>query len=348
MFQDVYPQRGGGRTRQLAVPARPILVVAPPPQPAYRSRQTVITDVVVAGHSDEPVTAIVETVTTEVTVRPETMVIRDVVAPSMFTAVPEEERGANDMADTKSAKEAPLSEVISVAHATRSRPRRDQVFAMAKWGVLAIVIGFAGYVSIDGYLTNQELKRRLEGLPAAAASNDATPEDRQAAEGTDETELPKDAVAKYAVAADMPRIIRIPKIKVTARVLQMGVNPDGSMQAPVGIFDAGWYNGSARPGTQGAAVIDAHASGPTREGLFAYLNTLVVGDAVEIERGDGSKVSYKVVAKETVARDAVDMRKFMTVYGGANEGLNMITCDGSWVKDQRTFSDRTIVYTEKV
>ena len=177
---------------------------------------------------------------------------------------------------------------------------------------------------------------------------DTSPEGRQQSEGRDETEVDDDTILSYVVSPNMPRLITIDKIGLKARVLQMGVNPDGSMQAPINIYDAGWYTGSAKPGTVGAAVIDAHASGPTRQGLFAYLNTLTQGDTIQIEMGDGVLYSYRVAYKETVPIDSVDMRKVMEAYGGAAEGLNLITCDGSWIQDRKTYSDRTIVYAVKI
>lgn len=216
------------------------------------------------------------------------------------------------------------------------------------WGGLVVgcgvflLLGSGAWIATI-WLGQAQEEREVERL---IASDD--PEDRQAAEGRDETEVPGDAVADYSVAPDLPRVLTIDKINVRARVLSMGLNPDGSMQAPLNIYDAGWYTGSAKPGELGASVIDAHASGPTRVGLFAYLNTLTNGDVVSVERGDGEVLSYRVVHIETVGLDDVDMRKVMRVHGSAEEGLNLITCDGQWVRDRDTYSDRTIVYTERI
>ncbi len=87
------------------------------------------------------------------------------------------------------------------------------------------------------------------------------------------------------MAPDLPRVLSIPKLNTKARIMPMPVNGDGSMQAPINIYDAGWYTGGVRPGDKGAAVIDAHASGPTRQGLFAYLDTLKQGDNIIVEKG---------------------------------------------------------------
>ena len=226
------------------------------------------------------------------------------------------------------------------------RLRAPKVRSLLGAGVVVVFIGVASYVVVDTWLTNNRVKAQLSTDTAMLVSDD--PEKRQAAEGRDEQDLPSNFLANYKVAADLPRALYVDKLDIAARVLPMGVNPDGAMQAPINIFDSGWYSGSARPGTPGAAVIDAHASGPTRQGLFAYLNTLAAGDVVTIERGDGAKLSYKVVHTETVALDAVDMTKVLLPHGTATEGLNLITCDGQWLQSSGTYDKRTIVYTERM
>lgn len=219
---------------------------------------------------------------------------------------------------------------------------------LASGVLVAVLVIMTGYVSIDTWLTNQRVKNELSAASVPTAASDETPENRQAAEGRDEQDLPQNFLASYTVAPDAPRALYIDKINVAARVLPMGVNPDNSMQAPINIFDSGWYTGSAKPGTAGAVVINAHASGPTREGLFAYLNTLAEGDTLAVERGDGARFSYRVVYTETVALDDVDMNKVLLPHGNATEGLNLITCDGEWLQGGETFDHRTIIYTERV
>lgn len=95
-------------------------------------------------------------------------------------------------------------------------------------------------------------------------------------------------------------------------------------------------------------VVDAHASGPTRQGLFAYLDTMVKGDTIEVETGNGQRYTYKVVATETVNIDKVDMQKLMLPHGNVTHGANFITCTGDWLKDSQTYNERAIVYTELV
>lgn len=213
-------------------------------------------------------------------------------------------------------------------------------------GVILILVVVSLYAAVDTWLTNKEIKQEQSKTTAVLQSDDVS--ERQEAEGKDETPITTNDIKNYKVSAELPRVIRISKIKVEARVLSMGVNKDGSMQAPISAYDAGWYTGSVRPGQLGAAVIVGHASGPTREGLFAYLDTLKAGDKIEIERGDGTKLNYSVVKTETVPLSNVDMNKFLRPADGEREGLNLMTCAGSWVQSSKTRDQRVMVYTKRV
>lgn len=232
-------------------------------------------------------------------------------------------------------------------HATVRQPKR-RLRANIINILTVIVLIAAVYVIIDTWLTNNRVRDELSGVPVPTTASDETPENRQAAEGRDEEDLPSNFLDGYSVAADMPRALYINKIDVAARILPMGVNPDNSMQVPINIFDSGWYTGSAKPGTSGAVVVNAHASGPTRQGLFAYLDTLEQGDEIAIERGDGTRFTYRVTHMETVDLGNVDMQKVMRTHNDVEEGLNLITCAGSWMQEDGTYDQRTLVYTERI
>ena len=86
--------------------------------------------------------------------------------------------------------------------------------------------------------------------------------------------------------------------------------------------------------------------GPSRQGLFAYLDTLVAGDKLTIERGDGSKLTYTVEAKKEFPLEQVDMTEILTSKDDA-ERLNLMACSGEWLKDMTTFNKRTVIYTKR-
>lgn len=214
---------------------------------------------------------------------------------------------------------------------------------------LIVMLLVGGYLLVSGSLAYyrylQDMERYAKEVEVASGDN-ATPEQKQAAEGKDE-EPREDALANYRVPATHPRVIYIDKIGVKGRVLALGLNPDQSIQATVNIFDTAWYTGSSKPGEPGVSLISGHASGPSREGLFAYVDTLNSGDKLTIERGDGSKLVYQVENKEEYPLDQVDMSKVLSA-DDDEDRLNLITCSGEWLKDMTTFNKRTIIYTRRI
>lgn len=207
--------------------------------------------------------------------------------------------------------------------------------------IASVAIAYFGVV-----YSYQLLNPSAPKAPTQQSENSAAPDAE--IEASDETEVTAETKDNYIVAGDMPRYLGIEKLNMKARIKEMSINSLGAVQAPVNIYDSGWYKGSAKPGTPGAAFIDGHASGSTRQGLFAYLDTLKNGDTVTVEQGDGTIYTYKVVNIETVSKDAVDMNKALKVHGDAEQGLNLMTCTGKWLADQETYDKRVVVYTERV
>jgi LPXTG-site transpeptidase (sortase) family protein len=225
--------------------------------------------------------------------------------------------------------------------------RKRTFFKRLALALTAVVLLLStGYVGINTLLTNNQVQAASHNSAASAVDSGA-PHTTSAVEGTDTTPLPAGTLAKYQVAPDLPRALYISKLNIAARVLPMGVNTDGSMQAPVNIFDSGWYTGSVEPGQIGAVVIDGHSSAD-HEALFGNLDKLVVGDQIQLEKGDGTKLTYQVVHTDTVDKDSVNMKSLLLPYGNALRGLNLITCAGDWINSQDTLTKRIIVYTEQI
>jgi len=215
--------------------------------------------------------------------------------------------------------------------------------------VAIVVLGTTAYVSFDTWLTNNRMRAEIAGQQHDSQSLlGANATHTKEKEGTDERDVTPTSLSDYRVAADMPRYLFIDKLHIKSRIQNLGLNGDGSVQAPINIYDAGWYNGSAKPGGVGASFIDGHASGALHEGLFAYLDTLVAGDTIRIEMGDGTTYTYRVQKRETVALKDADMKKALSPYGDATHGLNLMTCAGTWAKGSSTYDHRVIVYTELV
>ncbi len=207
-------------------------------------------------------------------------------------------------------------------------------YLLPSLALLLFLIGCG--VAFQGFRANREVH--------AATEHNNQPQSANSEEVADESEPDSNAFRNHKVAPDMPRYIRIAKAGVNNRVVRVGVKSDNELRAPNNIHDVGWYENSSKPGQPGAALMDAHVHGPTKPGAFYNLKILNVGDEIEVERGDGSKLKYKVVATESVPYQQVDMAKMMRPYTNSKQGLNLITCGGAYNKTTKTYEQRTLVY----
>lgn len=235
----------------------------------------------------------------------------------------------------------------------KERKKRSSLKRLSFIVASGIILLATGYVGIDTWTTNNKVKAESTlAIQTTAVSSGLSNgvDDTSKVQGTDKKPLPANTLANYHVAPNLPRALYIDKMNVSARILPMGVNNDGNIQAPINVYDSGWYTGSVKPGEVGAMFIDGHSSGATRQGLFGSLDKLSKGDKLQVEKGDGTKLTYKVVHTETVDLDKVDMKKALLPYGNATRGLNLMTCTGSWIdsNDGQTLDKRVIVYTEQV
>ena len=159
----------------------------------------------------------------------------------------------------------------------------------------------------------------------------------------DETEVTTEEKKEYVVAADRPRYLSIEKLGiVNARILSLGLNASGALMTPISIFDAGWYNASGKPGQGGTMVLDGHNGGPTKVGIFKYLPSLVKGDIIKVERGDGAVFAYSVVENTTVPLDESDayMATAMKSPVEGKESISIISCTGDWSSQRKTYLSR--------
>lgn len=159
------------------------------------------------------------------------------------------------------------------------------------------------------------------------------------------TPTPQAVVASAAVRPATPAVkgntLSIAAIGFAAPVVNVGVTETNNIDVPAGA-QVGRWTGGALPGERGAVFLDGHV-----DGVFANLRSVGVGHVVTMTYG-GQLFSYKVVHTETVPLDGIDMRRALSVYGGAPEGLNMMTCAGTFVRSMGTYDQRLIVYAVRV
>jgi hypothetical protein len=148
----------------------------------------------------------------------------------------------------------------------------------------------------------------------------------------------------------VPLSIDIPAIGVQSPLLQLGLNPDHTVEVPPldePDSEAGWYKYSPTPGELGPSVILGHVDsahyGPA---VFYKLGELRPNDLVEVTRADGS---VAVFAVDRVAEYSKARFPTQEVYGNLDHaGLRLITCGGAFDFSARSYRDNVVVFASLV
>jgi sortase (surface protein transpeptidase) len=151
----------------------------------------------------------------------------------------------------------------------------------------------------------------------------------------------------YTVAADLPRYILIPAIKVRAMVGSTGLTSGGAIGTPSTVFTTDWFSGSSKPGQAGATLIDGHVEGFTAKGVFYNLNKLHPGDSIQVEKGNGIILNYTVVASHTYDANSINMNQVLSSAEPGRSGLNLITCAGDIMPGTHEFNERIVIFSEQ-
>lgn len=156
------------------------------------------------------------------------------------------------------------------------------------------------------------------------------------------------AGSSYAIPGKPVRLI-IPAIGVDAHIQSVGLSwhDDGTMGVPTNFTDVAWYNKGPLPGEPGSAVIDGHLDGrDTPKAVFYDLGKLKAGDLVEVVDARGTTLRFRVVGTKTYDYNAPTT----DVFAGdpSKMRLNLITCAGDWMKAQKIYTQRIVVFTELV
>jgi LPXTG-site transpeptidase (sortase) family protein len=221
---------------------------------------------------------------------------------------------------------------------TKSTSRFTRFIQTACYGLAGMVMIFFGWLAYDTLQTNKGIEQITGGSSSQVQA---------LAERYDETVPKGDPLKNYVVAPDLPRAIYIDKLGVQAKVIRVGVTDTNAMAVPKSIYEAGWYDGSVKPGETGAVVVNGHVSGPTRDGVFHDLKQLKSGDNLVLEKGDKTKLTYKVRRVQELAVKDVDMTKLLVAEPGV-KSLHLITCGGLFDQEVLQFQSRVIVYADQI
>lgn len=134
----------------------------------------------------------------------------------------------------------------------------------------------------------------------------------------------------FQTAPDLPKLLTIQKIGLNVRVTRLSVRENSEPKSPSSIYDVGWYENSAKPGENGAALLIGHVRGYEKAGVFYDLTRLVPGDEFQLETGDGTIRNYQVMKMQTYPRGQVDFAELTQSAVSSRPGLNLLTAVGAF------------------
>jgi hypothetical protein len=153
-------------------------------------------------------------------------------------------------------------------------------------------------------------------------------------------------VGKVDANAAPPVRIQIPAIGVSAKVIALGLNRNGTIQTPKAWDEAGWYKPGPEPGERGPAVVVGHVDSKSGPAVFYRLRALRRGDMIRIARRDGTAVRFRVQRTERWPKSDFPTRR---VYGPSRgAALRLVTCGGNFNASTGHYVDNAIVYASRI
>jgi len=144
----------------------------------------------------------------------------------------------------------------------------------------------------------------------------------------------------------LPVRLYIPKIKVDATIEQVGLTTGGAMAAPSGPKTVAWFALGPRPGQVGSAVIAGHYGYKRSSAAFDNLFKIRKGDIIYTVDDTGKYYGFSVLSARLYPSSSNDSIVFNS--GDGRKYLNLITCEGTWDAATKNYSNRRVVFTERV
>jgi hypothetical protein len=148
-----------------------------------------------------------------------------------------------------------------------------------------------------------------------------------------------------SLARSVPVSISIPAIGVHSSLLQVGLNPDGTLQVPPLYGTPGkaaWYKYSRTPGQIGASIIEGHIDSYRGPSVFFRLGALRPGNTIDVTLASGTVAVFDVTGVRSYPKTSWPWR---TIFGNADyAALRLITCGGTFDYATRHYLSNTVVF----
>jgi sortase (surface protein transpeptidase) len=146
----------------------------------------------------------------------------------------------------------------------------------------------------------------------------------------------------------MPAPVRvtIPAIGVSAPVIPLGLNGDGTARTPDTPIATGWFAPGPEPGEKGAAVIIGHVDSYKGPGVFYHLRALRRGDRITITLRNHRRVRFIVTGSRQAPKSRFPTA--MVFARTKSPTLRLVTCGGLFDRSTRHYLDNYIVFARLV
>src|SRR4051812_6216619 len=212
------------------------------------------------------------------------------------------------------------------------RANRGRAAALALVGIGLVAFGFAGALRGGG---DPELDRRLQDLRVLPVPPPPPLRKLLAA-------APK--VTRRDVRRQLPRPVRIviPAIGVSAPVIKLGLNPDGTVEVPETTSETGWFEPGPEPGETGGALIVGHVDSVDGPGVFYHLRALRRGDRFTVVLATGRRLRFVVTSSREVPKVRFPTKLVFRQTRRAT--LRLVTCGGRFDPSTRHYVDNHLVF----
>ncbi len=241
------------------------------------------------------------------------------------------------------------------SRATRrsARPRQLQ------WSWIAVVAGVAALALVltvafgsrfipDGAAGAEQVAQETVDVSAATAApsspSTAQPSASPAPVPESRGDLPAAQGPTGRGMLHVPPVrVDIPAIEVSSSLVDLGLNPDNSLQVPSDYAKAGWYTEGAYPGDAGGppALIVGHVDDKNGPAVFYALDQLRVGDEVRVARSDGSTAVFVVYDARQYPKDSLPTKEIYAEREASE--LVLITCTGEFDPEAGSYLDNYVV-----
>lgn len=225
-----------------------------------------------------------------------------------------------------------------ISDAKRIAGRLDAAAILARfgWVPLACVIGAVIIVSVAGITWNTSPYYGRDDKQVASRSHDVG-------------QIPKAAKSTY-VASLAPNRIDIPKLKASAKIVDVGTTPDGELDVPINPKVVGWWSPGAKPGAaKGTAIFAGHINYAGVTGTLASIGKLTPGDTIYVygkQNAAKSYVRFRVTGVRTYHKTSLPYKQ---IFDQSSVGrLALVTCGGPFDASTGNYLDNIVVFAVPV